>query len=164
MPVVPYNREQAVAYAHTWAFGRNPRYYNFQDIGGDCTNFTSQCIYAGSGVMNYNRPLGWYYSDQNNRSPSWTSVPFLFTFIVNNQGVGPFAKRSAIDEVEPGDFLQLGDGNGHFYHSPFIVSVGSPATPDNVLVATHTYDSDNRPLSTYTFAQVRFIHLLGVRR
>lgn len=162
--VVPYNRENAVLYAHMWAFDRNPRFYNFQDIGGDCTNFTSQCIYAGSGVMNYTPTFGWFYISLNNRSPSWTSVPFLYNFIVNNQGVGPFARKVDISEVEPGDFLQLGTGSGHFYHSPFIVSVGSPATPDNVLVAAHTYDADNRQLSTYNYGEVRFMHIVGVRR
>ncbi len=39
-------------YAHLWAYGRNPRYYDYEGIGGDCTNFASQCIYAGAGVMN----------------------------------------------------------------------------------------------------------------
>ena len=43
MSVTAYDRGKAVAYAHKWAFGRNPAYYNFDKIGGDCTNFTSQC-------------------------------------------------------------------------------------------------------------------------
>ena len=38
----PYNRELAVAYAHRWAYGRNPEFFDFQGIGGDCTNFASQ--------------------------------------------------------------------------------------------------------------------------
>ena len=56
-----YNRANAVAYAKKWAYGRNPKYYDFSDLGGDCTNFASQCIYAGSGVMNYTPTYGWYY-------------------------------------------------------------------------------------------------------
>ena len=56
-----YNRERAVEYAHKWAFSRNPRYYDFQNIGGDCTNFASQVIYAGCGEMNYTPTFGWYY-------------------------------------------------------------------------------------------------------
>ena len=43
-----YNRAAAVAYAHAWAYRRNPRYYNYEELGGDCTNFASQCLYAGS--------------------------------------------------------------------------------------------------------------------
>ena len=164
MPVLPYNRAAAVAYAHRWAFDRNPRFYDYTELGGDCTNFTSQCIYAGAGIMNYTPVYGWYYIDANNKSPSWTGVPFLYQFITGNSGVGPFAQKVPIEGVLPGDFLQLGDGTGRFYHSPFIVAVGSPATPGNILVATHTYDSDNRPLSTYTYQAVRFLHIMGVRR
>ena len=48
-----YDREAAVEYANKWAYGRNPRFYDFSQLGGDCTNFASQCIYAGSGIMNY---------------------------------------------------------------------------------------------------------------
>ena len=57
-----YRREAALQYAKQWALGRNPRYYNFEELGGDCTNFASQCIYAGSGVMNYTPVTGWYYT------------------------------------------------------------------------------------------------------
>lgn len=164
MPVLPYDRVAAVAYAHRWAFDRNPRYYDYTNLGGDCTNFTSQCIYAGAGVMNYTPVVGWYYINANNKTPSWTGVPYLYNFITGNDGVGPFANRVTIDGVLPGDFLQLGDGTGRFYHSPFIVAVGNPAAPENVLVAAHTNDSDNRPLSTYSYRAVRFLHILGVRR
>lgn len=48
----PYNREAAVKYAVEWAYRRNQEYYDFEQIGGDCTNFVSQCILAGTGVMN----------------------------------------------------------------------------------------------------------------
>ena len=45
-PLIPYNRRSAVEYAHTWAYGRNPAYFDYQRLGGDCTNFASQCLYA----------------------------------------------------------------------------------------------------------------------
>ncbi len=47
-------------YAHRWAYGRNPAFYDYEHLGGDCTNFASQCIYAGSGVMNFTPTFGWY--------------------------------------------------------------------------------------------------------
>lgn len=164
MPIVPYNRAAAVAYAHRWAYDRNPAFYDYDDLGGDCTNFTSQCIFAGSGVMNYTPVYGWYYIDANNKSPSWTGVPYLYNFMTANRGLGPFAEQVGMQAVLPGDFLQLGDGNGRFYHSPFIVSVSNPPSPATILVAAHTYDADNRPLNTYNYGQVRFVHILGVRR
>jgi hypothetical protein len=63
-----YSREKAVAYARKWAHERNPAYYNFDSLGGDCTNFCSQCLYAGCGIMNYTRDTGWYYTSLNNRT------------------------------------------------------------------------------------------------
>ena len=39
-----YDRQKAVDYALTWALDRNPKFYDFSSLGGDCTNFISQCI------------------------------------------------------------------------------------------------------------------------
>ena len=74
-----YDRSAAVLYAHQWAYGRNPAFYDYENVGGDCTNFASQCVFAGSGVMNFTPDFGWYYIDANQKSPSWTartSTPF----------------------------------------------------------------------------------------
>jgi hypothetical protein len=59
-----YDRQNAVDYAHKWAYSRNPAYYDYENLGGDCTNFVSQCVYAGARVMIYG-VCGWYYSDPN---------------------------------------------------------------------------------------------------
>ena len=88
-----YNRKEVVEYAKKWAFSRNPKYYNFDSVGGDCTSFASQCIYAGSKKMNYTKNTGWYYINGNNKSPSWSGVEFLYKFLVNNNQVGPQAKE-----------------------------------------------------------------------
>lgn len=37
-----YDRTAVVEYARKWAFSRNPQYYNFDAVGGDCTSFASQ--------------------------------------------------------------------------------------------------------------------------
>ena len=69
---IPYDRRAAVAYAHQWAYGRNPDFYDYEEIGGDCTNFASQCLYAGTGVMNFDPVYGWFYRDPNDKAPAWT--------------------------------------------------------------------------------------------
>ncbi len=155
----PYDRQAALAYAAEWAFKRNPRYLNFDNLGGDCTNYTSQCIYAGSGVMNHTKVLGWYYYSASNRAPAWTGVQYLYNFIVNNKGAGPYAAEVSRDQIEPGDFIQLGNEWGGFYHSPFVVGVDQ----NDIYVAAHTDDAYMRPLSTYQYARIRFIKILGVR-
>ncbi|HWQ78963.1 MAG TPA: amidase domain-containing protein [Anaerovoracaceae bacterium] len=158
----PYDREKALAYAHQWAFGRNPRYYNFEYLGGDCTNYTSQVLYAGSGIMNPKPTYGWYYYSLNNRAPAWTSVEYLYRFLVNNGGVGPVAIETDMYGVVPGDIVQISFDGRVFAHSPVIVSVGDPPDPSNILIAAHTYDSDYRPLDTYEYAKLRFLHITHV--
>lgn len=158
MRELPYNRTAAVNYARRWALSRNPAYYDFEKIGGDCTNFASQCLYAGAGVMNYTRVMGWYYNSSYDRTPSWSGVEYLYNFLVSNKGVGPYARVVSVGEALPGDIVQLGTASGDFYHSPVITTV-TPA----ILVAAHSYDVLDRPLSSYTYDQVRFLHIEGVR-
>lgn len=158
-----YNRENAVAYAHRWAFDRNPAYLNFENLGGDCTNFASQAIYAGAGQMNYKPVFGWFYIDSHRRTASWTGVEFLRNFLVDNKGEGPFAREVEVSEVLPGDIVQLSFDGNVFRHSPVIVSTGAVPDVDNILIAAHTFDADNRPLNTYDYRDIRFLHIDGVR-
>ncbi len=158
-----YNRENAVAYAHEWAYRRNPRFYDFHGIGGDCTNFNSQCLYAGCGVMNYTPVTGWFYISLNNRAPAWTGVPFLYNFLVRNKGAGPYGQELPLDQAMIADIVQLSRDGNIFSHSLFIVEVGNPPTPENILIATHTLDSDYRQLSSYTYAKSRLIHIIDAR-
>ncbi len=155
-----YDREKAVSYAHRWAFSRNPMYYDFEYIGGDCTNFASQVILAGCGEMNYTPTFGWYYNNLNDRSPSWTGVNQLYNFLINNQVAGPRAVLSTLENVEAGDIIQLdfNSQNPQFDHSPVVVDSGD-GTPDTILVAAHTNDSDFRPLSTYNYENYRVLKI-----
>ncbi len=163
--IVPYDRDEAVKYAHKWAYGRNPAYYDFEHIGGDCTNFASQVIYAGAKIMNYTPVYGWYYRNINDRTPSWTGVNFLYNFLVNNEGPGPFAEKVDVKDIMPGDIIQLSfTGGGIFNHSPVVVQTGSPPRLDNILIAAHTIDRDYYPITNYSWVDIRFLHIVGVRR
>lgn len=154
-----YDRNAAVAYAKRWAYGRNPEFFDFSEIGGDCTNFASQCIFAGAGVMNYTPVTGWYYISTNNRTASWTGVEYLYAFLVENDGIGPYAQEVPLTGLEVGDIVQLGRETGDFYHTPVVVGFEN----GDILVAAHSYDAYNRPLSSYRAAYIRGLHILGVR-
>lgn len=119
MNIIEYDRIQAVSYARKWAFSRNPAYYNFNRLGGDCTNFASQCLFAGVGVMNFTPDLGWYYLSLNDRAAAWTGVEYFYNFLIGNRvgvgdGYGPFAEDCGLDGLEIGDFIQLGNETGEF--------------------------------------------------
>lgn len=156
---IPYRRDDAVAYAKQWSSGRNPKFYSFDGMGGDCTNFASQCVYAGCGVMNTTPTLGWYYRSPSDRSPSWSGVQYLYNFLTGNRSVGPYAVETDPESVLPGDLVQLGTED-HFYHTPVVVAAGR----DGIFVAAHTLDTYLRPLNSYLFTRARYLHIAGARR
>lgn len=157
--VKSYNRENAVAYAKKYAFSQNPVFGNFRGIGGNCTNFVSQAIYAGSCVMNYTPTYGWYYRSLDDRAPSWTGVRYFYDFMTSNTGIGPFGREVDGNLLENGDVIQLGREEDGFYHTLLVVGFDG----EDPLVAAQTDDAYARPLSTYTYDFSRFIKIEGVR-
>lgn len=109
--------------------------------------------------MNYTKTFGWYYNSPNDRAPAWTGVTYLYNFLVNNKGVGPFAEESDLDGAQPGDIIQLGNSQGSFYHSPVVVAVDN----GQIYVAAHTFDAYMRPLSSYIYDKARVLHIIGAR-
>ena len=155
-----YDRQKAIEYAKKWAFSRNPRYYNYDLLGGDCTNFISQCIYAGSSIMNYNKLYGWYYNNANDKSPSWTGVEFLYNFLINNKTKGPVGEISTFQKVEKGDIVQLSFDGKTYTHSIIIVAIEN----EKIYGASHTFDSYHRDINSYVYKKIRFIHIKGVQK
>ena len=164
---LPYNRENAVEYARKWALSRNPLFYDFTGTGGNCTNFVSQCIFAGCGIMNYTPTFGWYYISSEERAPAWTGVDELYNFLTGvpsfaeaNGMVGPYGVNAAeAREMSIGDIIQLANSEGEYYHSLII----SGATDNDILVCAQSNDALDRPLSSYNFASLRIIHIQGAR-
>lgn len=164
---IPYNRDRAVEYAKKWALSRNPLFLNFMGIGGDCTNFVSQCVFAGCGVMNFTETFGWYYISPENRAPAWSGVDEFYNFMTGlpeftmaNGGIGPYGREArTATEVEIGDVIQLRNPEGEFYHTLIITGFEG----GDVLVSAHTNDALDRRLSSYSYLSLRVIHILGAR-
>lgn len=149
-----YNRKNAILYAQKWAFKRNPKYYNYDLLGGDCTNFISQCLYAGLPHMNY-QGYGWYYADANHKSASWTGVEFLYNFLINNSGNGPRGTLIVKDELELGDLIQLSFNQNIYSHTLIITQIQN----QNILVCAHSNDALNRHLDSYIYEKIRYIKI-----
>ena len=164
---IPYDRERAVEYARQWALSRNPLFIDFTGIGGNCTNFVSQCLYAAAPVMNYTDTFGWYYVSAEDRAPAWSGVEELYNFLVGASGfrgegslAGPFGRRATLpSEVQIGDVVQLRNSSGEFYHSLII----SGFREGDILVCAQSNDALDRPLSSYSYAGLRVIHIDGAR-
>lgn len=153
-----YERKSAVDYARKWALGKNPNYYHFSGIGGDCTNFISQCLLAGGSVMNYDKYYGWFYTDVDNRSPSWTSVEYLQRFLLSNKTLGPFASIKPVSQLQVGDIVQLKLRPGRFTHSLII----SKIERGEIYICAHSFDALDRPLSSYRYLQSLGLHIEGI--
>ena len=158
MRIIEYDTEQAINYALTWAKKRNPKYYNFDGLGGDCTNFISQCLYAGCKVMNFTKTFGWYYRSTSDRTPSWTGVEYLYDYLTTKDRIGPFATLTDELGARIGDVVQLGRATGDFFHTAIITENNN----GKILVCCHTRDLINVPLSIFRYDIIRFLHVEGV--
>lgn len=95
-----YDRVGARNYAATWVEGFNPNFYNYTDVGGDCTNFVSQAIRQGGIAFTgraFNPGYGsWYYYGKDvgywGRSRTWTHAHYFRQHFGDVNGTG--AKRS----------------------------------------------------------------------
>jgi hypothetical protein len=113
--------------------------------------------------MNHTPVYGWYYYDSDSRAPAWSSVRYLHRFLTTNTGPGPYAKEVPISGALPGDIIQISTWMEDFHHTLVVVEARSPADEDNIFVACHSYDSDNRVLSSYDIKKIRCMHIVGVR-
>ena len=151
-----YNREKAVKYAIDWALKYNPNFYNFTHIGGDCTNYISQCLYYSGIPMNHNSN-GWFYNSTFSRSPSWTSVESLQSFLLNNTSTGPVAKTVSLDQIEIGDIIQIRQNLKTFNHSVIVTKKQN----NQIFVCAHTFNVLNKNLADYFAIELLPIHIEG---
>ncbi len=170
-----YNREAAVAYAKEWC---NKRNYNdvwlaYDEYGGNCQNFASQCIYAGGIDMDYKgyaeSQWKFYSQTQNNkqtpygRSYSWTGVDPFYTYATINRSNGLICQADlALEYAQPGDVVQVG-AYGEWRHSLVVTDVmfKDDGSLQDIIVASNTADRWNYPLSAYIYTYPRLIHILG---
>ncbi len=157
-----YNRNAAVDYALKYALVRNPEYFNYTTSGGNCTNYISQCIYAGAPKMNFT-DNGWYYISPANTSTSWANVEPLYNFLINNKSVGPYATISPLEVCDVGDVIQLRFGDAFAFGHSLIITKIESRTPTGIYVCANTNDVKNRQLSQYNYVKLRLLHILGYR-
>ena len=158
--VEEYNRENAVEYARRWALDANPEFGYFGGIGGDCTNFISQCLLAGGGIMNYDYIKGWFYKSMEKRSPSWTSVGYLQKYLLRKEkSEGPFAESVALNEIQLGDIIQLRQNPTHFNHTVIVTKIIN----ETFYVCAHSNDALDRPLSSFGALAMLPMRIMGIR-
>lgn len=122
-----YNRNAAQSYAYTYVLSPNPSYESYESplLGGNCTNFTSQCLRSGGITFDETGNYQWYYHSPTNRAPAWTSANYFRSYYKNNVGSssirGLRAFTSDFASMRLGDLVQL-VSSGTASHSMFISS------------------------------------------
>ncbi len=161
---LPYDRMLAVEYARRYALSRNPLFSDFTGRGGNCTNFVSQSILAGTGIMNFTPTFGWYYRSIEDRAPAWSGVEAFFDFLTSSgdflqsEREGPFATLArSRAQVEIGDVVQLADSEGDFYHTLLITDIAS----NEIYISANSDNALDRPLSSYNYSSLRVLHIEG---
>lgn len=139
------NRSLMKSYQERWAFGFNPQWGNFTSMGGDCTNYASQVLYAGVSSFDQSGSQKWYYYNYNNRTPSWTGVIPLRTYLFSNRNeVGHLAGfDTSVAHLQTGDLIQLGD-----YHTLVVYRNQG----GSIYVSAHTSPALNKPLDSYSYS------------
>ena len=108
--------------------------------------------------MNYAYPLGWYYKNVSDRSPSWTGVAELNKFLLRTGGgSGPFGKIVQLKDIEIGDLIQLRQNQTHFNHTLIVTKI----LGNEIYVCAHSNDALDRRLSSYNYLALMPIKILS---
>lgn len=108
-----YNRNNAKWYATNYATNPNTEYANYENDGGDCTNFASQVLKYGGISMTTKKSspdntADWYYYGSNwpNRTASWTTAHYFRGYFGNVNGVG-YSHAYAMDKYSVSSLTKL---------------------------------------------------------
>lgn len=137
MLLTTYNRTSAKTYAVTYVNSPNTSVWcDYSSSGGDCTNFVSQCLYAG-GWSKFNNGSfcstgSWYHngagkctntSTTKNYSCSWTQAADMQSLLSVSSRVVP--ANYPASSLEVGDIIQLKNSSGIAYHTMIVTTAGS---------------------------------------
>lgn len=171
-----YNRNDAVSYSDQWVGEteviRNDSVWETYDYaGGNCSNYVSQCVYAGGIPMDAKGNQIWkWYSDtpdstsaKTGRSPSWTQVDYFYDYCSDNTGYGIAAEiANNLYSADLGDvvIMDWGDGWSHVVMITQVVKDANGNVTD-YLINSNTSDRKNYPLSAYGCVKMSVIRIAG---
>ncbi len=109
----------------------NPAYKNFNSVGGDCTNFVSQCLYAGGLSMTDS----WYYKSGTNYTSTWTFSREHFPYMSK---LGKAIWDPSAEDIYMGSPVYYRSAYGsNISHTTICVGKNSAGTP---IVNSHNKD------------------------
>lgn len=135
-----YDRTRAVAYANEWWDKFHPDFPMFRV---NCTNFVSQCLFAGGAPMRGapNREDGWWYNGEN-WSFSWSVAHSLYWYLKTSETGLRAREVTTAKELYPGDIICYDfQGDHRWDHTTIVVGFDQTGEP---VVNAHTDHSYHR--------------------
>ncbi|MBU0511710.1 MAG: RICIN domain-containing protein [Chloroflexi bacterium] len=173
-----YNRGTAHSYIEAWWNGRNPVWGDFSNMGGDCTNYASQIIYAGIIPEDKGGSYQWYWDNMNpprtsppySRSASWSGVAEQWAYIQGNtNGNGPngpqgqwWTDSNGRTYMQTGDVIQL-KYSGTWFHTYIVHSAKWVNGRYQIKITSHQtnrYEDDLDAVAS-SYPTRRYVHILG---
>lgn len=184
-----YNRYGAYNWAYTYYNNYSNNYVNLGDNvgeGGDCTNFTSQCLRAGGASNDKTGSYQWYYDNKNTpTNTSDDSYPWTWStargfnyairgnYTTNEYGPKGYEINIAGDSnynnswgqyLTYGDFIQYEwNSSSGIKHSTIIINMvyNNSTSQYEPVIASHTDNSWNVPWRKSAY-KTHFIYMTGI--
>lgn len=155
-----YDPDEAIWYAYEYAYSYNSDFPDYSGWFGDCANFVSQCLnYGGYDMTDVDGNVDNYYdnwfcytnsdTDVSEVASTWrgaTTFPLYWSEHAYTYRRF-YPTDDSFDDVYNfawyGDAVTLYNSNARAYHTMIVVD----DTGDDLLLAGHTYDTDNRSLA-----------------
>lgn len=137
---IKYSGEEAANYAIKYALNYNMEYTNWNDNGGDCTNFVSQCVMAGGA------PSSHVWSKDSN---AWVRVKEFRNYFVSNKLAKEILNinNMKFNNINIGDVIQLKRWDNNIWsHSVIISHINEEG---QIFVTAHSIDRLNYGLYNY---------------
>lgn len=168
-----YNRKMSIDYMNKYYNSYNKKYYDYTNLGGNCTNYASQILnFSGipfSKVISNPTYQNWYYfgpNYPNQRTSTWTGATMFRKYFGDIQGIGQKVAKSmktytisqAIDDfsdivlmVLPGDIISHGHNLDTSYHTQIVYKVDY--ANNDIIVSQNT--SNSKSISLYEYLKLR---------
>ncbi|MEU5428934.1 amidase domain-containing protein [Streptomyces olivoreticuli] len=134
-----YNYAAMAAYAEKYWRNYNPDYRQFNDAGGDCTNFISQSLKAGGWKTvpgAYSDYHNWSYGPSG-QTDSWVGANEWAWFTLSSKRATNLA---SVYQLDVGDILQMDfEGDGSKDHSMIVTYRSRIGVPYLTYHSTNTY-------------------------
>ena len=165
-----YDRKAAVEYNYQYVTKRNPEYFAFDGIGGNCQNLVSQSLHAGGIPFDLSGDYKWksYSSeldetgDAKGRTSSWTGTQNFYDYVKHNDKKGICADSDVnMFYAEIGDVGHVGYID--FSHAVLVVELIKDSNGNTIdfLVNANSVNVKDFPFMAYIYPNKRIIKILG---